>query len=368
MPLLEPGQTVNSTYEVERFLGEGAFAEVYRAAHRFLGRQAMKVFKRPGMTPDEIDKMLGEAVLLSRIGHPNVVRVFDANTLEAQGNVHGFFTMENIPGGSLDRFWRSHGNEFIEVGTVVDLMKQACRGLALAHGEDPPIVHRDIKPQNMLVGYETDGLRVRVSDFGLAKTVNPLTLMATSAGTLCFKPPEAFEDRRGDSCSGDVWALGVTLYLLLTDHLPFAVEADLGWANREAFKEKYAPPGVFNLSVDAGLESTLDRCLMVAPEERFQNATELLEALKSWSDAPQQKNAMDSTICSSSESKAVLGQHSPIDREKGERLAAEALAIARQASRLFEAADLMEEAFNSCPELRQRYADKVRLWRCGVSM
>jgi serine/threonine protein kinase len=71
-------------------------------------------------------------------------------------------------------------------------MKQVCRGMALAHAEDPPIIHRDIKPHNILVGYEADGLRARISDFGLAKTVNPLTLLATAAGTLTFKPPRNF--------------------------------------------------------------------------------------------------------------------------------------------------------------------------------
>ncbi|MDQ6706613.1 MAG: hypothetical protein M3Z85_11625, partial [Acidobacteriota bacterium] len=82
MRLLEDGDTVRDTYEVERFLGEGAFAEVYRVKHRFLGRQAMKVFKRRGMELDEIHEMLAEAILLSRIGHPNIVRVFDANVVE----------------------------------------------------------------------------------------------------------------------------------------------------------------------------------------------------------------------------------------------------------------------------------------------
>src|SRR5438046_8985320 len=97
MRLLEEGQTVRDTYEVERFLGEGAFAEVYRVKHRFLGRQAMKVFKRVGMNLEEIHEMLGEAILLSRIGHPNIVRVFDANVLEAAQGTYGYFTMEISP-------------------------------------------------------------------------------------------------------------------------------------------------------------------------------------------------------------------------------------------------------------------------------
>ena len=77
MGLLVEGQKLRGTYEVERYLGEGAFAEVYRVRHRFLGRQAMKVFKMTGMSLQETEAMLDEAILLSRLGHPNIVRVFD---------------------------------------------------------------------------------------------------------------------------------------------------------------------------------------------------------------------------------------------------------------------------------------------------
>src|SRR6266699_5415896 len=100
MAILSEGQDIRNTYEVERFLGQGAFAEVYRVKHRFLGRQAMKVFKRVGMNLDEIHEMLGEAILLSRIGHPNIVRVFDANVLKTPRG-HLRVTMENIPGGAV---------------------------------------------------------------------------------------------------------------------------------------------------------------------------------------------------------------------------------------------------------------------------
>ena len=146
MALLSEGQIIRETYEVERFLGEGAFAEVYRVKHRFLGRQAMKVFKRGGMTVPEIEEMLGEAIMLSRIGHPNIVRVFDANVLETTKGLCGYFTMENVPGGSLEKFWHSYGTKFVPIETTIDLMKQVCRGLSLAHRQSPPVIHRDIKP------------------------------------------------------------------------------------------------------------------------------------------------------------------------------------------------------------------------------
>ena len=180
MALLQDNQTID-TYEVERFLGEGAFAEVYRVKHRFLGRQAMKVFKRVGMTVPEIEDILGEAIMLSRIGHPNIVRVFDANVLETEKGLCGYFTMENVPGGSLEKFWHSHGTKLVPIQTTVDLIPPGVpRPIRGAQG-DASAHPWDIKPQNILVGYEADGLRARVSDFGLAKRVNPLTLLATGS-------------------------------------------------------------------------------------------------------------------------------------------------------------------------------------------
>ena len=366
MRLLEDGQRIRDTYEVERFLGEGAFAEVYRVKHRFLGRQAMKVFKRTGMEIDEIHDMLGEAILLSRIGHPNIVRVFDANVLETPRGTCGYFTMENIPGGSLDKFWRSHGGQFIPVQTAIDLTKQVCRGIAQAHCEKPPIIHRDIKPQNILVGYEVDGLRARVSDFGLAKKVNPLTLLATAAGTLAFKPPEAFSERKGDSCAADVWAIGATLYLLLTDKLPFELPADVSWTSKNLFDKPVVKPSETNPDVNQLLDSIVIRTLEKRADDRHPTARDLLDALESWKPGVNGSHRKPKAL-SSEPSKTVFGMASPVNEGLAHDLAQKAFK-ARHAGRLVEAADLMEEAFNKSPELRHKYAHQVKLWRCGISM
>lgn len=366
MHLLKDGKTIRDTYEVERFLGEGAFAEVYRVKHRFLGRQAMKVFKRVGMNLVEIHEMLGEAILLSRIGHPNIVRVFDANVLETPQGTCGYFTMENIPGGSLDKFWRSHAGQLVPIKTTIDLMKQVCRGIAQGHLEKPPIIHRDIKPQNILVGYESDGLRARVSDFGLAKKVNPLTLLATAAGTLAFKPPEAFADAKGDSCAADVWGIGVTLYLLLTDRLPFEMPANISWTSKNLFTRPVIAPSEINPDVDQSLDSVVLKALEKRPEDRYSMAKELLSALENWKPATREPAGRAATF-SSSGSKTVLGMPSPVNEGLAKDLAKKALG-ARSAGRLGEAADLMEEAFNKSPGLRAKYANQVKLWRCGISM
>lgn len=367
MPILSDGQEIKGTYEIERFLGEGAFAEVYRVKHRFLGRQAMKVFKRTGMTQVEIETMLGEAILLSKIGHPNIVRVFDANVLEANSEIHGYFTMENVSGGSLDRFWQSHGSGLVPLKTTVDIICQVCRGLGVAHAEEPPIIHRDIKPQNILVGYEADGLRARISDFGLAKRVNPLTLLATAAGTLSFKPPEAFLKGKNDSCAGDIWGMGATLYLLLTDSLPVKLDAELGWNNRKAFDKEIVRPSEYNVYVDKKLEKIVLRCLEKNPKDRHQNAKELLHALEGWEPQPRKKSRIAKSS-SGDISKSVLGKYGEIDQEEGYELVRMAIKKAKESGRLLEAADMMEEAFNKWPSLRPKYANQVRLWRCGVSM
>lgn len=368
MALLREGDNIRGTYEVERLLGEGAFGEVYRVKHRFLGRQAMKVFKAVGMSEEENENLLSEARLLSAIGHPNIVRVFDANLLETQHGACGFFTMEYVAGGSLEQFWQSHGSTFVPIATSVEIIVQACRGLAVAHLETPPVVHRDIKPQNLLVGYDATGIRVRVSDFGLAKRVNPLTLMASARGTRCFKSPEAFRDWQSDSCAGDVWALGCSLYLLLTDRLPFPQAADASFGDTRAFEEAPIAPSRLNIMVDPGLERFVLRALAIDPRSRYGNAREMLQELERWRpDAAGDKDRR--RLASSAEdSKTALGAAVAVSERSARDMAKKALGLARGSGRLAEAADLMEEAFNKWPELRDEYEYQLKLWRRGIAM
>lgn len=361
---------------MERFLGEGAFAEVYRVRHRFLGRQAMKVFKRPVASAAEVESLLSEAILLSRIGHPNIVRVFDANVAETPDGLRGFFTMENVAGGTLDSFLRSQPKR-LPVETAVDLARQICRGLAVAHSESPPIIHRDIKPQNILVGYEATGLRARISDFGLAKQVNPLTLLASAAGTLAFKPPEVFEDAKADSAAGDIYAIGVTMYLMLTDEFPFPLPNDLSLISPHDFDKTPRPPEELNLDVDSALGDIVLRCLRRDPSQRPQDAPSLLSALETWTPSANAYSPASMPSSSPSAENGEIGRQgtpgdgrsvSPDDREKALALSKEAVRMAREDARLADAADMMEEAFSMFPALRDKYASRVRLWRAGVSM
>jgi serine/threonine-protein kinase len=365
MRRISDGDRILGTFVVERFLGEGAFAEVYRVRHRFLGRQAMKVFRAAGMTLEETERLLGEAIMLSTVGHPNVIRVFDANTLETRQGTCGFFTMEYIAGGSLERFWKSHGERFIPVPTTVEILIQVCRGLSVAHDADPPIVHRDIKPQNLLVGYDGAGLRVRVSDFGLAKRVNPLSLMASARGTAAFKAPETFVDPMADSCAGDVWAIGMTAYLLLTDHLPYAGLTEIDLLKGKAFERPIIPPSRLNLDIDPALEAIVLRALELDPRQRYKSAGSMLAELVRWVNAPHPTT--NSLSAGTMTSKVPIGADgSPLDDVEAAEMIERALVLARQGATLSAAADLMEEAINKAPGLRERHAYRVRLWRNGV--
>jgi serine/threonine protein kinase len=366
MRLLEDGLIIRDTYTVERFLGEGAFAEVYRVKHKVFGRQAMKVFKRVGMNFDEMLEMLGEAILLSRLAHPNIVRVFDANVFETARGTCGYFTMENVPGGTLHKFWQSYGGRFVPVHVAVDLVKQVCRGIAQAHRGTPPIIHRDIKPKNILVGYEVDGLRARVSDFGLAKEVNPLTFLATAAGTLMFKPPEAFIDDKSDSCAGDVWAIGATLYMLLTDRLPVDIPSNFNWGAKHLFDKPIVPPSEINPEVDASLDRIVIKSLEKKANDRYPTAKALLDGLENWK-FEATKPRQISKMLSSELSKSILGLPSLVNEKEAQDLVRRAFGASRS-GRLAEAADIMEEAFNKSPGLREKYCQRVKMWRCGVSM
>ncbi len=365
MPILTEGQKINDTYEVERFLGEGAFAEVYRVKHRFLGRQAMKVFKTPGMTIKEIEVLLSEAILLSQIGHPNIVRVYDANISNSSKGIFGFFTMEYVAGGSLDKYWQSYAYRIIPVDHTVEIIKQICSGLSVAHKETPPIIHRDIKPQNILIGYDAEGIRVRVSDFGLAKHVNPLTLLASAKGTKIFKSPEVYKDNACDSCIGDVWAIGCILYLLLTDRLPFSEIAETEFFDYSDFNVPVIPPSRLNLAVNPLLDKITLKALSIEPCNRYLNSLEFLKDLNRWK--PSRSSQQDVYSNPDEITKSALGIHTPIDESKATELLNQAFDVCKYANRLNDAADLMEQAFLRWPDYKEKYEYLVKLWRKGIS-
>ena len=312
----------------------------------------------------EVEEILSEAVILSRINHPNIVRVFDAGVVETTQGQRGFFTMEFVAGGTLEKFWRSYGISFVPVRDAVEIIRQVCSGLAVAHSESPPIVHRDIKPHNILVGYNAVGLRIRVSDFGLARRVDALTLLASAEGTLAFKPPEFLQNV--DSCASDVWAIGVTFYLLLTDRLPFPIREVKDVLGGSCWKHPLLPPSHFNPLVDRELDLIITQALSLEPEERYPDARAMLAALSGWK--PHGNGRQPYVTEGVGESKTALGPGLQCKETVVEEILANAMELSRCPSKLSEAADLLEEVLNRKPELRDRFEYRLKLWRRGVAM
>jgi serine/threonine protein kinase len=314
---------------------------------------------------EEVDECLEEPRLLAdeRMEHPNIVRVWDADSVETGDGLLCYFTMEYVGGGSLHNYWSSFGNRLVPLDDVVRIMRQIASGLALAHRQRPPIVHRDIKPQNILIGYDADGPRPRISDFGLAKRVNPLTLLASARGTRDFKAPEVFSV--GDSCASDVWALGTTMYLLLTDRFPYVNIEELQAAAGRA-KAMYSPAGRFNPKVDSELERILERCLAKKREDRYPSASELLLDLDSWQPPKAHQVPEPDKTGASTFGKTAMGKPLTVNEERGREMAKQAIKLGRDIRKIQEAADLMEQAFNQAGELRNEYEWMVTLWRRGM--
>jgi serine/threonine protein kinase len=358
--IFKDSEVINNVYEVDRFLGEGAFAEVYRVKHKFLGRQAMKVFKSADLHLAEVERDLSEAVLLSKIGHPNIIRVFDAGILKTSIGSRGFFTMEYVPGGTLDLFWRSHKSRLVPIADTINIIKQVCMGLAVGHSKTPPIIHRDIKPQNILVGFDGDGLRIKISDFGLAKTANPLTMLASAKGTPAFKPPESFDNI--DSRASDIWATGVILYLLLTDRFPFVIDDNINLIKKKDSKQTLILPSEFNPRVDGLIDSITAQALNIDPSKRYPSALEMLQDLLKWS--PQMK--VDSQEGRSFVEKRFAGNSNKSEDQSPENLVRKAFDLSKDVSRLNEAADTLEEALTRKSSLREKYEYQLKLWRRGI--
>lgn len=352
MTLLSSGDRVTDTLVVDRLLGEGAFAEVHRVRHEYLGFQAMKVFKQVASL-ERTREMLGEAQLLSTLGHPNIVRLFDANIVETVAGLRGFFTMEYVAGGSLERLNRSHNGQ-VPVDLVVEITEQIAEGLTVAHRQIPPIVHRDLTLANILIGYDGTGMRVRISDFGLAKRADPFTHLASAQGTYAFMAPEVLR-QQGYSCASDVWSVATIAFLLLTNHVPYHDGGQFSSFSMARFQRPLLPPSAYNPEVDPALDRILLDALAVDPKSRPPTGRALSEALRErrTSLTPQPR---------------AVGVPQKKPGVRAQALADEAFALSRQPGALTRAADLLEEAVNLSPQLRDRHLHTLTLWRRGVIM
>jgi serine/threonine-protein kinase len=190
-----------------------------------------------------------------------------------------------------------------------------------------------------------------------------MTLIASSRGTMGFKPPESLADI--DSCAADVWGLGTTLYLILTDEMPFPMLDARDASDASRFLRPIRPPSLYNAAVDGRLEAILFRCLAAQPADRYESAIALLRDLERWT--PGEATSEQSMSRSAASSKQIISERSDHDLQaEAHQALQDAERLAEDPTRLALAADLLEEAISKDPTLGARHGGRLQMWRKGI--
>ena len=274
-----PGDVVGGKYRVERMLGQGGMGFVVAARHTELGNLvALKLLLPAAATrPDVVARFLREAKACVKLRSEHATRVIDVGELAGSGLP--FIVMEYLEGASLAAVLR-RGK--LPVGHAVAFVAQACEAIEEAHALG--IVHRDIKPDNLFVTKKGDAALVKVLDFGISQVLGPdpesgrLTGTADVMGTPLYMSPEQMRSARSAEPRSDVWALGATLFELLTGQPPFPGDNVTEICTRVLTGEPPRPRAL-RPAVPRALEPVVLRCLEKKPEKRFQTARELRVAL-----------------------------------------------------------------------------------------
>ncbi len=270
---LAPGTLLGGRYEITQMLGQGGMGAVYKAKDREVDRfVALKVIKPAlAVDPEILARFKQELILARQVTHKNVIRIFDLG--EAEGIK--FITMEFIEGQDLKSLVTEKGKLSNE--EIAKVMEQVCLALDAAHGEG--VVHRDLKPQNIMI--DKSG-RVAVMDFGIARSTEAGGMTQTGAllGTPEYMSPEQVMGEHVDARS-DLFTFGVILYQLLLGQMPFKAET-VQAAMFKRTREKAKAPIEVNPEVPKMLSDITAKCLEMDPNLRYQSAGEILTDLTIW--------------------------------------------------------------------------------------
>ena len=278
-------------------------SNVFRAKDLKLGRMvAIKVLKDEFCTDlNFVEKFKREAQAAASLLGENIVNIYD---VVDEGRYH-FIVMELVDGITLKEYIRIKGK--LDITEGVSIAIQVARALKTAHAQH--IVHRDIKPQNILI---TDDSKVKVADFGIARAVSEQTVNANAIGSVHYISPEQARGGRCDARS-DIYSLGITMYEMFTGRVPFTGESTVAVALAH-LEQAMTPPSVYNNKISPNLERIILKCTKKDPANRYQNITELLDDLENVllnPDTPYEISG--STKIIKAEDTAMLSQVEPID-------------------------------------------------------
>ena len=273
-----PG-TMFGSYQIEDILGRGGMGVVYKAKHRVMGRRvALKVVaEKPGVNDSLLQRFKREAKVVSRLNHPNIVAAYDADDVDGIP----YLALEYVAGPDLSDLVKSDGP--LPLATGIDYVIQAARGLSHAHQQG--VVHRDVKPSNLLLD-KTHGV-VKVLDLGLAcvealldEASRPTELTSTGAifGTIDFMAPEQARDAKRADARADIYSLGCTLHFLVTGKMVYPSDNLL---NKIRAHVSAPIPSLRNLltAVPEKLDATFQRMIAKNPADRFASMDDVIAAL-----------------------------------------------------------------------------------------
>ncbi|MDA0161995.1 PASTA domain-containing protein [Solirubrobacter ginsenosidimutans] len=275
---------IDGRYRAQRRLGAGGMAEVWCAQDEVLGRRvAVKLMGgRFVEDPEFHERFRREAQAAAGLTHPNIVAIFDRSEWDGTP----YIAMELVDGKTLKELVTERGP--LPADIAVGLTEQVLRALGYAHRRG--IVHRDVKPQNVIV--DADG-QAKVADFGIARAGETSEMTQTGAivGTMQYLSPEQAEGRPVDR-RADLYSAGVVLYELLTGQVPFDGEAPISIAIKH-INERPVPPGQLERGISPALEAVVMRALEKDPARRFQSAEEFIAALERARHAPTREIVME---------------------------------------------------------------------------
>ncbi|MBZ0200155.1 MAG: protein kinase [Ignavibacteriaceae bacterium] len=263
-----------SHYKIEKLLGKGGMGKVYLTSDvNTKQKVALKVLM-PELLQDEENKkrFSGEARMLSSFNHPNIVKVYELGESENTG----YIAMEYLPGGTLKEYLDN--NYPLSWEEMKNIFLQICSGLEEIHAKN--IVHRDMKTGNIMLDEKN---KIRIMDFGLSKSslVSTMTSLGTVLGTLGYVAPEQVTNVMVDSRS-DIFSLGVMLYELCTNKLPFNGENEMALIH-SIFNTHPVPPSSINNTMPIDVDKVVMKCLSKNADERYQHVAELTEILSTLS-------------------------------------------------------------------------------------